>query len=155
MAKRRRPPSRPAASTAAARPLGAARVAEGRQSPATRPADALPSRPPGRQPRKRETTSMRLGLRPYGWTRAAFCDRCGPVWIPPWLRPADRWWDDWCPWCFDATAHGVEIVERPFVTCEGCRYFMRHPRPGERGACAIGQVAYQPDRPHECSWWRP
>ena len=98
---------------------------------------------------------MRLGLRPYGWTRAAFCDHCGPVWIPPWLRPAAVWRDDWCPWCYDATARGVEIVERPFVTCEGCRYFMRHPRPGERGACAIGQGAYQSDRPHECAWWRP
>lgn len=151
----RRPPSRPTASRAAAKPKGAARVAETCQFRARKPAKGLPSRPPGRHPWKRETTCMRLGLRPYGWTREAYCSHCGPVFLPTWYAIAG-WHLDTCPWCYDATARGVEIVQRPMVTCEGCRYFLPHPRgPSERGGCAIGQRAYQPKRPHECAWWRP
>lgn len=42
MANRRRPPTLPAGATAAAKPLGAARVAESRQSRATKPVETLP-----------------------------------------------------------------------------------------------------------------
>lgn len=116
---------------------------------------AVKRRPPGRHPWKQETTRMRLGLRPHGWTREAFCSTCGPVWLPMWFA-VRGWLLTWCPWCHDATARGVEIVERPLVTCDGCQFFLKHPRgPGERGGCSIGHGAWRPNRPHECAWWRP
>ena len=131
----------------AARPGSVARSAEGEAD--------MSRRPPGRHPWKQETTRMRLGLRPRGWTRAAFCTTCGPVWLPTWFVVRD-WCLTWCPWCYDATARGVEIVERPLVTCQGCKFYLWHPRgEGEPGGCTIGHGAWRPKRPHECAWWRP
>lgn len=98
---------------------------------------------------------MRLGLRPYGWSRAAYCSHCGPVWLPV-SYAVISWRLDWCPWCYDATARNIEIIQRPFITCEGCRYFQRHDTDlNGRGNCGMNQGRFRPTSRHECGEWRP
>lgn len=132
-----------------ARPGSVASSAEGEA--------VMRKRAPGRHPKKRDMTRIRLGLglRPRSWTRAAFCSTCGLVWIPPRFVVSGSLLS-WCPWCNDAVTRGVEIVERPMAYCQGCRFFLRHPRGDhEPGGCAIGNGAWRPNHPHECPGFRP
>lgn len=74
------------------------------------------------------------GERPEGWTQAATCERCGPVWL--WVGAPEV--VAACPWCFN------RLVGRPLprpapVVCAECEQFTPDPAGhGGIGRCAIG-----------------
>lgn len=73
------------------------------------------------------------GERPKHYTRAAFCEHCGPVWL--FLGDATRVLG--CPWC-ENTAKELPIP-RPPVRCTDCRHWRAdaiNPT-GGLGSCAI------------------
>jgi hypothetical protein len=151
MTRRRRPPSRPPASTAAPRAEAVTRVSRGSPQPPTSRADSTLN---WRviTPTRRLVTILRLGLRPDGWSVVACCAYCGPVYLP--LGFADSWYVPRCFWCRINT-RGLDI-QRPAVTCEGCRYFQRHAADlNGRGNCVLGQGQHRPGSYHVCAWWRP
>ena len=136
-----------------ARPATAARapVAAGRPTVARRPTEGLAEVRPLHLS-KRLVMTLRLGLQPHGWTVAACCALSGPVWLPPGF--AASWYVPTCPWCVVNT-RGLDI-QRPSITCEGCRFFRRHPTDLDgRGSCAMDQGEYRPGSYHQCAWWRP
>lgn len=56
-------------------------------------------------------TIMDAGIAPEGYTQAAHCDGCGPVWL--WQGAPDHLVA--CPWCFRRKA--CKPLPRPQVTC--------------------------------------
>lgn len=150
MTRRGRPPSRPAASTAAPRARTATRVNRHGPQPATGRADGTLDWGVIK-PTRRLLTFLRLGLKPPGWSVVACCAYCGPIWLVPGF--ASSWHVPRCPWCMVNT-RGLDI-QRPDVTCEGCRYFQRDAADLRgRGNCVLGQGQYRPGTYHSCAWWR-
>lgn len=52
----------------------------------------------------RDSATMADGRVPFGWTAAAICQHCGPVWIAPSIAALLDVADGWptapgCPWC--------------------------------------------------------
>lgn len=96
------------------------------------------------------------GERPKHYTRRAFCDHCGPVWLPEGGPVRVRG----CPWCL--TPPGVAIP-RPPVRCGTCRHFQPDPdNPAAAlGACTLDALASQrgaplwPEATRPCGDWRP
>ena len=52
------------------------------------------------------TRWRQIGVAPPGWTHAAHCDRCGPVYLWRSVKVAG------CPWCWNRL-HGVKIPRPP------------------------------------------
>jgi len=159
------PPSRPAGSRQARKPPGAARVADGCQSRARTPADALPSPainasiPATRQRQVRTLPALhRDFLRRWGFQLSdvvvpAFCLGCGPVWVKE-DHAGDAWLIASCRWC---NLQDVKLV-RPPVECGSCRYFAPDPNNANGiGHCTVRRGTYAPHWPHRCAvwWWRP
>ena len=93
---------------------------------------------------------MDAGRVPLGWTTAAHCDGCGPVWLWPDAARVRA-----CPWCFRRNAG--KSFPRPSVTCGACRYYVPDPLNPEAGAgsCGQGRAARWPMQAHRCPDMRP
>jgi hypothetical protein len=98
-----------------------------------------------------EQHGMDAGIVPPGWTTAAHCEGCGPVWLWPDAARVRA-----CPWCFRRNAG--KRIPRPAVQCGDCVHYLPDPlNPGAgMGGCALGPGrAYWPMRRHTCGDMRP
>lgn len=79
------------------------------------------------------TAEREAGRVPDGYTVAAQCDGCGPVWLFPGAERVKA-----CPWCWNRRAK--KPIPRPPVTCGTCVHFIADPinPPAGCGACALG-----------------
>lgn len=94
------------------------------------------------------TAKLARGETPHGWTRAAECSGCGPVWLAA-GSPARV---IACPWCWHRKS-GVTLP-RPPVRCGGCKHFRPDPLnpAGGFGGCAItGKPSNFPEALHDCA----
>ena len=88
---------------------------------------------------------------PLGWTTAAHCEGCGPVWLWPDAARVRA-----CPWCFRRKAG--KRIPRPAVQCGDCVHYLRDPLNPEAGigGCALGDGrARWPMQAHRCGDMRP
>lgn len=93
---------------------------------------------------------MDAGHVPLGWTTAAHCEGCGPVWLWPDAARVRA-----CPWCFRRKAG--KPIPRPQVQCRDCRHFLpnaMNPAAGG-GDCAAGNPGHWPMQWHRCDAMRP
>lgn len=93
-------------------------------------------------------TVMDRGIVPDGYTQAAQCDGCGPVWL--WQGAPARVLA--CPWCFRRKAG--KGLPRRLETCGDCIHYLRDPlNPvAGGGGCALGPGrALQPMTLHSCA----
>lgn len=79
------------------------------------------------------TAEREAGRVPDGYTVAAHCEACGPVWLFPGAEHVIA-----CPWCWNRRAK--KPIPRPPVTCGTCAHFIADPinPPAGCGACALG-----------------
>ena len=92
-------------------------------------------------------TAMDRGIAPDGYTQAAHCDGCGPVWL--WQGAPARVIA--CPWCFRRKAG--KALPRPAVTCGDCIHYRPDPlNPfAGVGGCDLGAGrARWPMQSHRC-----
>lgn len=92
-------------------------------------------------------TVMDRGIAPAGYTQAAHCEGCGPVWL--WEGAPARLLA--CPWCFRRKAG--KPLPRPLVTCGSCRHYLPDPANPAAGVggCALGPGrALWPMKRHRC-----
>ena len=92
--------------------------------------------------------AMDDGSLPPGYSRAALCAGCGPVWLWP-TAPAHVLA---CPWCFRRKAG--KPVPHPPVTCGSCRHFRPNPlNPAAGfGGCLLETArAFYPMQAHACA----
>ncbi|MFC5577522.1 hypothetical protein ACFPOA_05755 [Lysobacter niabensis] len=93
-------------------------------------------------------TDIDRGIAPDGYTQAAHCEGCGPVWL--WQGAPSRVVA--CPWCSRRKAG--KPLPRPKVTCGDCINYLPdplNPKAG-MGGCALGAArAYWPVRRHRCA----
>lgn len=97
-------------------------------------------------------TVMDTGIAPEGYTQAAHCQGCGPVWL--WQGAPARVLA--CPWCFRRNAG--RALPRPPVKCGDCRHYSPDPlNPlAGIGRCGLGAGrALWPMKPHRCPDMRP
>ena len=93
---------------------------------------------------------MDAGHVPPGWTTAAHCEGCGPVWLWPDAARVQA-----CPWCFRRKAG--KAIPRPQVQCRDCRHLLpnaMNPAAGG-GDCAAGRAGHWPMQRHRCDAMRP
>lgn len=98
-----------------------------------------------------EQHGMDAGIVPPGWTAAAHCEGCGPVWLWPDAARVRA-----CPWCFRRKAG--KRIPRPPVQCGDCIRYLPDPLNPEAGmgGCVLGPGrAYWPMRRHTCADMRP
>lgn len=98
-----------------------------------------------------EQHGMDAGIGPPGWTTAAHCEGCGPVWLWPDAARVRA-----CPWCFRRKAG--KRIPRPPVRCGDCVHYLPDPLNPDAGmgGCALGAGrAYWPMRQHPCADMRP
>ena len=101
-------------------------------------------------------TAMEAGHVPEGWTTAALCEGCGPVWLWPDAARVVA-----CPWCHVRKAG--RYLPRPRMTCGECRYFIPDAinPPAGCGACGLalpyrrGERGRYPFTPRHCPEFRP
>lgn len=72
-----------------------------------------------------DSATMAEGRVPPGWTAAAVCQHCGPVWIAPSVAELLDVVDGWptapgCPWCHVKMPPGHRLP-RPRIETEGAR----------------------------------
>jgi hypothetical protein len=94
---------------------------------------------------------MDAGIVPPGWTTAAHCEGCGPVWLWPDAARVRA-----CPWCFRRNAG--KRIPRPAVQCGDCVHYLPDPlnHDAGMGGCALGDVrARWPMQVHPCAEMRP
>lgn len=95
-----------------------------------------------------QSERMDAGNVPAGYTMAAQCSGCGPVWLWP-GAPARV---IACPWCFRRKAG--KAIPRPPISCGDCRHFQPDPLNPEAGMgdCGhLGKVAWRPLQEHRCT----
>ena len=94
---------------------------------------------------------MDAGQVPPGWTTAAHCEGCGPVWLWPDAARVRA-----CPWCFRRKAG--KRIPRPPVQCGYCDQYVPDPLNPEAGmgGCRLGDGrARWPMQAHRCPDMRP
>lgn len=98
-----------------------------------------------------EGRQMAMGRLPEGFTKKAYCDGCGAVWMPE-GHPDHL---QACPWCLHRLA-GVSLP-RPMVPCGDCVFFL--PYPGNpaagTGQCSVGHRSRWAMQLHACQEFWP
>jgi hypothetical protein len=106
----------------------------------------------------RLTEIRERGERPAHYTRAAYCEFCGPVW----LFPGETTRVHGCPWCEIVAKR--RTIPRPLVRCADCAHWRRdsiNPSGGLGSCTTEAQASKRPGSlwPHQgeitCGDWCP
>lgn len=81
----------------------------------------------------------------------AYCDNCGPIWLPA-TWPGDDWRVSRCPWC---GVRPIKRTTRPRVDCASCQHYRAEPVREGKGWCTVRALPRLPHQRRWCPWWKP